>query len=203
MSILVLTSDTLIGTPATGNLEYNGQFFGTDSNASRAQMQRITQATVVTLTNQTAPDFTGIPSWAKRITINVRGLSTNGTAPPLIQLGTGATPTYATSGYLGSNTLLVSASGVAVANFTTAFGIGLNTSNWTAATVINGSVTISLLDATNNVWCANGTFGASNTTWMYFTAGSVALSAALTAVRLYIDGTQQFDAGSINILYEG
>jgi hypothetical protein len=38
MSILVLTSDTLIGTPATGNIEYNGQFFGTDSNASRAQI---------------------------------------------------------------------------------------------------------------------------------------------------------------------
>jgi hypothetical protein len=43
MSILALTSDTLIGTPATGNLEYNGQFFGTDSNASRAQLQRIVQ----------------------------------------------------------------------------------------------------------------------------------------------------------------
>ena len=31
MAQLVLTSDTLAGTPATGTLEYNGQFFGTDS----------------------------------------------------------------------------------------------------------------------------------------------------------------------------
>jgi hypothetical protein len=43
MSILALTSDTLIGTAAAGNIEYNGQFFGTDSNASRAQLQRIVQ----------------------------------------------------------------------------------------------------------------------------------------------------------------
>jgi len=37
MSILVLTSDTLIGTAAAGNIEYNGQFFGTDSNAQDQQ----------------------------------------------------------------------------------------------------------------------------------------------------------------------
>jgi hypothetical protein len=52
MSILVLTSDTLIGTAAAGNIEYNGQFFGTDSNASRAQLQRITSGTAVASTSQ-------------------------------------------------------------------------------------------------------------------------------------------------------
>jgi hypothetical protein len=62
MSILVLTSDTLIGTPATGNIEYNGQFFGTDSNASRAQLQRIVLSTAVASTSGTSIDFTSIPS---------------------------------------------------------------------------------------------------------------------------------------------
>jgi len=75
MSILVLTSDTLIGTPATGNIEYNGQFFGTDSNASRAQLQRIVQATAVASTSGTSIDFTGLPSWIKRVTVMFSGVS--------------------------------------------------------------------------------------------------------------------------------
>jgi len=37
MSIVALTSDTLVASPGAGQIEYNGQFYGTDSNASRAQ----------------------------------------------------------------------------------------------------------------------------------------------------------------------
>ena len=85
MSILVLTSDTLIGTPATGNIEYNGQFFGTDSNASRAQMQRITLGTAVASTSGTSIDFIGLPAWIKRITVMFQGVSTNSTSNHLIQ----------------------------------------------------------------------------------------------------------------------
>jgi len=116
MSILVLTSDTLIGTPATGNLEYNGQFFGTDSNASRAQMQRITQATVQATTSGTGPfPFTGIPAWAKRITVQFNGVSANASFL-LVQIGSGS---YTSSGYVsaginassGGNTAVTSTAG--------------------------------------------------------------------------------------------
>jgi hypothetical protein len=61
MSILALTSDTLIGTAAAGNIEYDGQFFGTDSNASRAQLQRFVWSTAVSPTSGTSLDFTGYP----------------------------------------------------------------------------------------------------------------------------------------------
>ena len=74
MSILALTSDTLIGTPATGNIEYNGQFFGTDSNASRAQLQRIVRSTAQNSTSGTSIDFTGIPAWVEKITVMFNGL---------------------------------------------------------------------------------------------------------------------------------
>ena len=99
MSILVLTSDTLIGTPATGNLEYNGQFYGTDSNASRAQLQRIVLSTAVASTSGTSIDFTGLPAWVEKITVMFQGVSTNSTALWLLQLGTSSGVT--TSGYLG------------------------------------------------------------------------------------------------------
>ena len=49
------------------------------------------------LTTNTSLDFTGIPSWVKRITISVFNISYNGSDHGLIQLGVGSTPT--TSGY--------------------------------------------------------------------------------------------------------
>ena len=53
-------------------------------------------------TSGTSIDFTSIPSWVKRITVMFNGVSTNGTSNLQIQLGTGATPTYTVTGYLGS-----------------------------------------------------------------------------------------------------
>jgi hypothetical protein len=166
--------------------------------ATTGTLAPIVSGTAITLTNQTAPDFTGIPSWAKRITLTFSSVSTNGTAPPLIQIGSGS---YATSGYLGANSV-IAASSVATVVFTTGFGIGVNTSNWSAATVVNGSITLSLHNG--NTWTCSGSVGTSTGTAIFLTSGSsgTAISGALDRVRIYSDGTQQFDAGTINIIYE-
>jgi len=194
MSILVLTSDTLIGTPATGNIEYNGQFFGTDSNASRAQMQRITQGTAVASTSGTSINFTDLPAWVKKITVMFNGISTNGTSNYLIQLGAGS---VTTSGYLGATSFL---SSVAVStNLTTGFGI-YNASG--ASQVSHGSVQITTMGS--NLWVASGVLGQSNGGATMTTGGSVTLGGTLDRVRITtVNGTDTFDAGSINILYEG
>jgi hypothetical protein len=155
----------------------------------------ITSGTAITLTNQTAPDFTAIPSWVKRITLNMSGLSTNSTGTPIIQLGTGST-TYTTSGYLSSVSVL-GASTVVTGNLTSGFGLS---ASHTAAYLIGGNIV--LTNVTGNTWSCSGVSGLSNTTGTILTGGSIALGAALTAVRFYVDGTQLFDAGSINILYE-
>jgi len=49
------------------------------------------------LTTNTFIDFESIPAGVRRITLTLSGFSTNGTSPPLIQIGS---TTYATSGYL-------------------------------------------------------------------------------------------------------
>jgi hypothetical protein len=193
MSILVLTSDTLIGTAAAGNIEYNGQFFGTDSNASRAQMQRIVRGTAVASTSGTSIDFTAIPAWVERITVMFQGVSTSGTSFVLVQLGTGST-TYTTSGYLGAVN-----SANSITNQTTGFGV---IGQPTAANVLHGSATIT--NITGNNWVYAGTIYLSNTAGGGGGAGSVSLGATLTAVRITtVNGTDTFDAGSINIMYEG
>ena len=196
MSILALTSDTLIGTAAAGNIEYNGQFFGTDSNASRAQLQRIVRATAQNSTSGTAIDFTAIPAWVEKITVMFNGASLSGSSSILIQLGTGST-TYTTTGYVGGGARF-GASSVASATFTTGFALN----NSTAAALIGGNVTIT--NVTGNTWSASGMCGETSGEFMCMTGGSIALAALLTAVRITtVNGTDTFDAGSINIMYEG
>ena len=196
MSILVLTSDTLVGTPATGNLEYNGQFYGTDSNASRAQIQRITQGTAVASTSGTSIDFTGIPSWVKRITVMFTGVSTSGTSNLLVQLGAGS---VTTSGYAGYIARQASASNAYLA-YSSGFLI-LETTGATYTTV--GHLTITNINS--NTWVGSGlatNSAAVNNTNV--TSGSIALGGTLDRIRITtVNGTDTFDAGTINILYEG
>jgi hypothetical protein len=197
MSILVLTSDTLAGTPATGQLEYNGQFYGTDSNASRAQMQRITQGTAVASTSGTSIDFTGLPAWVKKITVMFSGVSTSGTNYPLIQLGY-QNPVTST-GYVGSQSNIQNGSTVAVVAQAAGFGIYSNLGTY----LVHGSAVIT--NITGNTWVCSGNFISTGPNLTALTnAGYIALSGTLDRVRITtVGGTDTFDAGTVNILYEG
>jgi hypothetical protein len=193
MSILVLTSDTLIGTPATGNLEYNGQFFGTDSAGSRAQLQRITSGTAVASTSGTSIDFTSIPSWVKRITVIFRGISTNGASNIQIQLGSGS---FTTSGYTGSTCI----TGPGTASAVNSAGL-LVVNAGAAAQYYSGNITIT--NITGNNWVSSHSIGRDDG-FCTFGGGQIGLSGVLDRVRITTaNGTDVFDLGTINILYEG
>ena len=61
---------------------------------------------------------------------------------------------------------------------------------------------LSLIDG--NDWISSHTMALSNTPVTLFGAGSVTLSGTLTQLRITtVNGSDTFDAGSINILYEG
>jgi hypothetical protein len=194
MSILALTSDTLIGTPATGNLEYNGQFFGTDSNASRAQLQRIVQATAVASTSGTSIDFTGLPAWVKKITVMLNAVSTSGTSLYRIQLGSGSVQT---TGYVSES--VAAGAGNSLNNSTAGFDFFGGAITY----ALSGSITFTLLGS--NIYVASGVLvNVTTSAFVLSTAGAVTLSGALDRVRITtVNGTDTFDAGSINILYEG
>jgi hypothetical protein len=194
MSILVLTSDTLIGTAATGNIEYNGQFYGTDSAASRAQIERVTLSTAVASTSGTSITFSSLPAWVKRITVMFNGVSTSGTSSILIQIGAGS---VTNTGYASVGTRFGAASG-ASGNYTTGFGIF----QAAAADIIGGA--IQLNNHSSNIWVASGATSATNSTSNMTTSGYISLSGVLDRVVITtVNGTDTFDAGSINILYEG
>jgi len=146
-------------------------------------------------TSGTSIDFTEIPSWVKRITIMFNGVSTGGTSIKQIQLGDSGG--FETTGYLGAGVQLTDATSVNAATITTGFGIR----SALAADTLNGAVVITNL--TSNTWVAQGALTDSSRGAGYLVGGAKALSATLDRVRITtVNGTDAFDAGSINILYE-
>jgi len=191
MSILVLTSDTLIGTPAAGNLEYNGQFFGTDSNASRAQLQRIVLSTAVASTSGTSIDFTGIPAWVEKITVMFNGVSTNGSSVVQLQIGAGS---VTTSGYAGA---------VWVSSSNASMSTGFLTSS-SAASGDTRFLIATLATLGSNIWVYSFSGGYGNGAYTAYGGGGLTLGGTLDRVRITtVNGTDTFDAGTVNIIYEG
>lgn len=146
----------------------------------------ITSGTAVASTSGTSIDFTSIPSWVKRVTVMLQGVSTNGTSNLLVQVGAGS---VTTSGYLGSANAL---------NFTTGFSDGLSGASVTRF----GTYVIQTLGS--NVWNCSVTIGSGGTNPTNTPGGfGVTLGGTLDRVRITtVNGTDTFDAGSINILYE-
>lgn len=140
----------------------------------------------------TAVDFTGIPSWVKRITVMLSRASTNGSSYFLTQLGTNSG--FQTTGYTSQAT-----SGNTPAATTTA-GLAMNANTAGAATLHDGHLVITRV--AGNEFVATGNFGAPNINGSY-SAGSVTLSGTLDRLRVTtVNGTDTFDAGTINVLYE-
>jgi hypothetical protein len=154
----------------------------------------ITSGTAVASTSGTAINFTSIPSWVKRITVMFTGVSTNGASNYLIQLGTGGTP--ATTGYVSAAGRVYT--GTSTQTSTAGFIIGWDN----AAFVSQGILTFANLSG--NTWVGSGTVSSSASTAMSISlGGTVSLGGVLNMVRITtVNGTDTFDAGSVNILYE-
>jgi hypothetical protein len=166
-----------------------------DANVTPAKLsQPYTLATSVASTSGTSIDFTGIPSWAKRITVLFSEVSLSGTSSVLVRMGT-------SGGIVSSNYLATggasSVSGSAAITSTGGFPIYISD----AAGVLSGSIVISNITGTN--WIA--THAGKISTAVFVTGGgSCSLGGVITQVRITtVNGTDTFDNGTINISYEG
>lgn len=163
----------------------NGAIYGLRSGVSVAS------------TSGTAIDFTGIPSWVKRITINLSIVSTTGGSVVIFQIGdSGGIENF---GYSGSGSGAVNAGTWNIATF--ADGFGLQASS--ASDQISGTLTLTLLNASTNTWVASGVFGLANTAAVCVTGGVKLLTGTLDRVRITTSsGVPTFDGGNINIQYD-
>lgn len=192
MSSVVLTGDTsgagTITVPAVA-----GTFTATIGSATGTHYP-FTAGTAVASTSGTSIDFTSIPSWVKRITVMFSGVSTNGTSSVQVQIGDSGG--VETSSYI--STVISVATSSAGTSFTAGFGIVPPA----AANAYSGQAIISLQDSSTNTWTYTSAVTNGATT-LNVGGGAKALSATLDRVRITtVNGTDTFDAGSINILYE-
>jgi len=139
-------------------------------------------------------DFLDVPSWCKRVTVMLNGVSTNGTSNKLIQIGD--LGGIKNTGYLSSSAYIVNSSSNVL--YTTGFGI----QTFQAISTISGLM--SLLTINTNVWVES--HGISNYVDNHSVVGGgdKTLSGTLDRLRLTtVNGTDLFDGGTINCMYEG
>lgn len=159
------------------------------------QNSAITAGTAVASTSGTNIDFTNIPSWVKRITVMFNGVSLNGSGLPVIQIGAGSVET---TGYICYAAYTATSSGAT--NATTYFLTRAGSA--AAADVIYGIATIALLGSNAWVYSFSGGMN-SGGSYGSIGGGSKTTSGTLDRVRITsTTGTDTFDAGTINILYE-
>jgi len=161
----------------------------------------ITSGTAVASTSGTSIDFTSIPSWVKRITVMFSEISTNGSSPLLVQIGDSGG--IEATGYIGISSVISGSNTTSPAILTTGYYVRLMDSASTE--LLSGTMTINLISGTTWVSshvCCQNIAGATPKT--AHGAGTKTLSDVLDRIRITtFAGTATFDAGTINIMYEG
>ena len=192
MSSVVISGDTsgsvTLQAPAIAGSSVQTLVSGTGTLAP------IVSGTAVTASG-TAIDFTGIPSWVKRVTVMFGNISGSGTGTFQIVLNSEVT------GYTSSAGRVTPVNFSAGAASTTAWIV---TAGNAAASTYSGVATISLLNPSTNQYsiCGNMLDNSGGGNLSFFT-GTKTTTAVLSTVRVTTStGTDTFDAGTINIIYE-
>jgi len=182
----------VIGSDADTGLVFAAGQVTASLNGTAANVALVS-GTAQATTSGTAIDFTGIPSWVKRVTVMLNGVSLSATANLLVQIGSGS---FTTSGYVSSSCAVSSGTINSTSGSTSTAGFISHFSLATAA--CSGQIT--LTNVTGNTWVASHSIGGNADA--RFGGGTLTLSGVLDRVRITSTSTDTFDAGSINILYE-
>lgn len=133
--------------------------------------------------------FNDIPAWANVIIVALNNVSLSGTDDLIVQLGTSSS--FVSTGYEGGAVYL----GANILAVTSTSGFMVRLSVDTRAAV--GSMTISRLSG--NTWVASHSCFVVGGPGGSIGAGSIALDAALTQLRVTVTGPDSFDTGTVSV----
>ena len=181
---------------ATGNvvLDSAAQTLTNKSWSSPAG-STVSSGTAVASTSGTEIDFTSIPSWVKRITVMFSGVSLSGSDDLLIQIGDSGG--FETTGYNSTGGASAGSTQFIVGGSATTTGFLVYNHTGAGASFNFPYV---LTNISGNIWV--GSYSGNESIRVIAGGGIKTLSDVLTQVRITRTGTNTFDAGSINILYE-
>jgi hypothetical protein len=163
------------------------------NNDGTNKVQQLTSGTAVATTSGTSVDFTGIPSWVKRITVLLNGVSVSSNATLIARIGAGS---IVTSGYRSTGSLYGGVNTTTGESITSGFLVG----GGDAGYIIDGIATACLVGSDIWVWSTSVSLSSGN--YVYAGAGRISLGGTLDRISITTVGAVNFDAGSINILYE-
>lgn len=171
--------------------------------AATGTLAPLIAGTAVASTSGTSIDFTGIPSWVKRITVMFNGVSTNGTSALQVQIGDSGG--IETTSYVSNAGVMAGAyPGAVGVDVTATAGFLLEYSQQAAGDILSGHLV--LTNVSGNIWVGSGLLGSTTAgvgRQIFLFTGAKTLSDVLDRVRITtVGGTATFDAGSLNILYE-
>lgn len=169
---------------------------GTDPNRvltlKTARDNNLVRSAATSTTSGKFKDVTGIPAWAKRITIVFNGVSLTGADYLTVELGDSGG--IETSGYVST----LSSGSSAVQDGTCFLAAG-NSSG--TSTEFMGAVT--LFNVSGNTWVMTGVTGSNGISVQCVVNGRKTLSDTLTQLRVTtFVGTLDFDAGSFSVFWE-
>lgn len=186
------------GTGVTTSTGSGSVVLGTSPTISGAVLNSMASSVITSGTSVSASgtsvNFTSIPSWVKRITVMFINVSSNGASMPTVRLGTSSG--IEATGYSGSTQ-----SGTSAVLISTGFDFA--GTYQTAARLYHGAMTLTLQNSSTNTWAATAVIGLNDGASVLITGGSKSTASVLTQLRItFTNGTDTFDSGSINILYE-
>ena len=177
----------------TNGLTFNNSTTQTAAGLVVGNASPISNGTAVATTSGTAITFTSIPSWVKKITFILNGTSTSGSSRWAFRIGSGSidSTSYTSCSSISYGVNLASIQG------TTSYELYTDSSG----NALSGS--IEFYNVSGNIWVAKGNFALYGQTATTTLAGTHTTSGTLDRVQLTTtNGTDTFDAGSANILYE-
>lgn len=166
---------------------------GTGTGGTGTYEVSVSQTVAGTTISTIGVEYQSIPSWVKRITVMFQSVSLSGTDSILVQLGDSGG--IETTGYNGGGARLTNTNTVATARFTTGFGFN----NTTAGNIFDGSLVITQINT--RTYTAMGIISGI-TDVICSCAGVKTTSATMDRIRITRSGTDAFDDGSVNILWE-